>query len=188
MGGPVHRLTMVNLHKAFWPGMVEVHGVGFPVHTEHWFWLDFSRMVRMPCRLDALDFLYDGEVPGDRAAGFEALKGFYAPPSPLPRDIGGMDERCVDFEQDEDLIYAAFMQCYGIDLKAEALHWHKFLALFRGLGGTKLNDVMGYRSYSEGDKGGYEQFMRDMKNAWRLEEPEIGEDAEAREKFEETFG
>ena len=40
----------------------------------------------------------------------------------------------------------------------------------------------------EGDKGGYEKFMRDMKNAWRLEEPETAEDKAAKEKFEETFG
>ena len=31
-------------------------------------------------------------------------------------------------------------------------------------------------------------FLRDMKRAWRLEEPETAEDKAAKEKFEETFG
>lgn len=180
---------MVRLDKAFWQSTVSVHGEEFPVHTEHWFWLTFSRLLREKAPLGEFDFLYDGDAPGDKVAGFNALMGFYAPPQSLPRDVGGGDSGpVVDFEQDEDLIYSAFLQCYGIDLKAEALHWHKFLALFRGLRETKLNDVMGYRSWDEGDKGGYEKFMRDMKNAWRLEEPGIGMDAEEKEKFEETFG
>lgn len=180
---------MVRLDKAFWPSAVSVHGEDFPVHTEHWFWLTFSRLIREEHPLTEFDFLYDGEKPADREAGLAALMSFYAPPQSLPRDIGGGDSGpVVDFAQDEDLIYAAFMQCYGIDLKAEALHWHKFLALFRGLGGTKLNEVMGFRSWDEGDKGGYEQFMRDMKRAWRLEESETAEDKVAKEKFNETFG
>ncbi len=180
---------MVRLDKAFWPSTVSVHGDEYPVHTEHWFWLAFSRRLGGKLAPEDFECLYDGEKPADREAGLAALMGFYAPPQSLPRDIGGGGSGpVVDFAQDEDLIYAAFVQCYGIDLKAEALHWHKFLALFRGLGNTKLNEVMGFRSWDEGDKGGYEKFMRDMKNAWRLEEPEIGMDAEEKETFEETFG
>ena len=58
---------MVRLDKAFWPDTVEVHGVGFHVHTEHWFWLTFSRLVREKAPLGEFDFLYDGDAPGDNA-------------------------------------------------------------------------------------------------------------------------
>jgi len=50
------------------------------------------------------------------------------------------------FEYDEDMIYAAFMQCYSIDLCVTKMHWWKFRALFDSLSDeTKLKKVMGYR-------------------------------------------
>lgn len=44
-------------------------------------------------------------------------------------------ERSLDFKQDAPYIYAAFYQCYGIDLEKQIgkLHWWAFLHLFRGL-------------------------------------------------------
>lgn len=52
------------------------------------------------------------------------------------------------FEQDADLIFAAFYGQYHIDLSdAEGLHWWKFRALFRGLpSDCELVKVMGYRT------------------------------------------
>lgn len=43
--------------------------------------------------------------------------------------------RLHDFEQDEDYIIGGFQQAYGLDLTDEtlALHWWRFLALFRSL-------------------------------------------------------
>ena len=57
-------------------------------------------------------------------------------------------ERCFDFIQDSDLIYAAFLQAYGIDLYKEQgkLHWLKFKALMDGLpSDTKLAEVISIR-------------------------------------------
>ena len=50
------------------------------------------------------------------------------------------------FEYDQGLIFAAFMQCYNIDLCVIKMHWWKFRALFDSLSDeTKLKKVMGYR-------------------------------------------
>lgn len=57
-------------------------------------------------------------------------------------------ERCFDFLQDSDLIYAAFKQAYGIDLYQEQgkLHWLQFKALMAGLpSNTKLAEVISIR-------------------------------------------
>lgn len=60
---------------------------------------------------------------------------------------GKSSVRAYSFEHDEELIYAAFMQCYGIDLCETDMHWWKFKALFDGLSeDTKLHKVMGYRT------------------------------------------
>lgn len=45
------------------------------------------------------------------------------------------DQKLFDFEQDAALIYAAFMQTYGIDLYAvrNQMDWRIFIALFKGI-------------------------------------------------------
>ena len=45
-------------------------------------------------------------------------------------------QKVFDFEQDAALIYAGFLQAYGIDLhkrKWRRMHWHTFMALFSSL-------------------------------------------------------
>ena len=58
----------------------------------------------------------------------------------FPRKIAGInDKQPFDFEEDADLIYAGFMQQYGIDLQESSMHWWKFMILLENLGnGTRL--------------------------------------------------
>lgn len=56
-------------------------------------------------------------------------------------------KQIYSFEQDDFLIYSAFMEQYGIDLNETKLHWWKFKAMFDGLNDNILfSKVMGYRS------------------------------------------
>lgn len=60
--------------------------------------------------------------------------------------------RVLDYEADGNLIYAAFMQAYGIDLAETSMHWHRWLALFDGLpDNCKLRRVMGWRATTPED-------------------------------------
>lgn len=67
-------------------------------------------------------------------------------------DIGDKknnSKKCVDFKQDAAFIYAAFRQCYGIDLlgKDSRLHWWSFIALFNGLSDdTKIMQIISIRA------------------------------------------
>ena len=55
--------------------------------------------------------------------------------------------KITDFEQDADLIRAAFRQVYGIDLYRDKLHWLEFSALLAGLPeGNRYNEVLGIRA------------------------------------------
>ena len=56
--------------------------------------------------------------------------------------------RAIDYEQDAALIYAAFMQAYGIDLRAEKrMHWWTFQSLLAGLpSGTRLMEIVDIRT------------------------------------------
>lgn len=51
------------------------------------------------------------------------------------------------FDYDMDLIYAAFLQQYGINLLRTNMHWWEFKALLNGLTDkTKFVQVVGYRT------------------------------------------
>lgn len=178
---------MLDLTKKKMRDSVEIGGVYYPVRTDFRYWLCFARTLRGARLPDEFDFMYEGDPPADRGAGIAALAEFYDPPTPLPRPDGSAGGKVVDFEQDADLIAAAFMEQYGIDLTEKDLHWHKFLALFRGLHGTKLNEVMGYRCHDEGDRTDYKRYMARMKSAWALEEELTESERAAVERFDGEF-
>lgn len=55
-------------------------------------------------------------------------------------------EKTTDFEQDADMIRAAFLQSYNIDLWEEKLHWMKFISLLKCLpDGSRYADIISIR-------------------------------------------
>ena len=72
----------------------------------------------------------------------------------FPRKIAGInDKQPFDFEEDADLIYAGFLQQYGIDLQEADMHWWKFMILLENLGtDTRLSRIMEYRTIDTASK------------------------------------
>lgn len=64
-----------------------------------------------------------------------------------PEDTGS-GERAYSFDYDDEYIYAAFRQQYGINLtEVEYLHWWEFRAMFKGLDhNCEFAKIMGYRT------------------------------------------
>lgn len=116
--------------------------------------LDFRNVLRMLEELRRDDLI-------EGAREYRALKCIMRHP---PRNTGpalraarellfptrkesGTHERLTDFEQDADLIRAAFLQTYGIDLFQEKLHWLEFSSLLGCIPeGTRYADILGIRS------------------------------------------
>lgn len=89
------------------------------------------------------------------------------------------EQKTMDFEQDAALIYAGFMQAYGIDLYKERnkMDWRVFIALVRGLPeGTEFSRVIKLRctKVPKMDKHNaeYVESLMKAKRAVELEEPE----------------
>lgn len=60
--------------------------------------------------------------------------------------------RTFSYEQDAELIYAAFSTRHGIDLSTETLHWWRFRALFTDLRETTFSELCYMRKrYHDGD-------------------------------------
>lgn len=118
-------------------GLPERDRLGNPILT------GFGNMLRLPVLAadDALDeaektvlaakLLY-GRVPealDAQAAMDELLWFFHCGREPVKDGAPPL----FDFEQDAELIYASFLQVYGMDLAVVRPHWWAFCALFAAL-------------------------------------------------------
>ena len=91
-------------------------------------------------------------------------------------------KQIYSFEQDDFLIYSAFMEQYHIDLNEANLHWWKFKAMFDGLNDNILfSKVMGYRSIDLSkieDKKQREHYAKLQKH-WALIDSRSAEEKES---------
>lgn len=159
------------------PDHVSAGGKFFLIKTDFRSWLAFSDMIaQKDTTLDDINFIYEEVPPKEQQKeAFSALMDFYHPKTDLPRSTGGKGEKVLDYVIDSQLIFAAFMEQYGIDLTATdskghfiPMHWHKFLALLSGLHNTKLNDVMGWRCWDGDTKTEYGKSMAKLRASWEL--------------------
>lgn len=120
--------------------------------------------------------LYYPEIPHNVTMAVDKMIWFYR----CGKETGngghgsgsGRAKQIYSFEYDDDYIYAAFLEQYGIDLQdIEELHWWKFRALFRGLSeDTEFVKIMGYRSVKINSKMSKEQreFYKKMQSIHAL--------------------
>lgn len=96
--------------------------------------------------------LYYPNIPDDINSAIEKMLWFYICGKDLitskRKGKGKSDIKIYSFEYDDDYIYAAFMDQYGIDLQdIKYLHWWKFKAMFKSLKeDTEIVKIMRYRS------------------------------------------
>lgn len=148
------------------PHQVRVGDGWADVVTDFRAWLDYGEALRR-------GFVSLAIWPGMPPAG-EWLDGaleFYESPNPFPRGRRG-GARAFDYLLDGDYIVAAYQQAYGIDLTDPGLgmHWHRFVALFRGLPeSTRLARIMAARSWTgQAGKRSEERERRREREAWAL--------------------
>ena len=175
----------MDLTKIGLPDSVIVSGKVYKIKTGHSYWFRFAQLIGQEKKYlsDFDNFYVDGNIPDDRQAGIDELCKFYYEEKELPRSEGGENARALDYDSDSDYIYAALMQCYGVDLFEKQYHWHKVRAMIAGLVGTRLNDIMQYRI---SDPGKNRELQR-MKRIWALPEKVSQADKEALERFNAQF-
>ena len=95
--------------------------------------------------------LYYPKLPKDLNKAIEGILWFYrcGKDEVENKNKGtGKSTNVYSFDYDDDLIYSAFLDQYGVDLQdIEYLHWWKFKAMFRGLKeDNEIVKIMGYRA------------------------------------------
>ena len=128
------------------PNSIEINGKKYRLN------LDFRNVLKMMYVLQNDNFIYG-------AREYLALKCVMKhPPKDYKRALyivhhflfgenkNTEEKRVTSFEQDADMIRAAFMQEYGINLYKDKLHWFEFTALLYNLPkGSKYTEVIDIR-------------------------------------------
>lgn len=133
--------------------------------------------------------LYYEEVPSDLILAVENMLWFYKCGKEVEElnsgDEGGTgssQNQIYCFDNDDDYIYSAFLDQYGIDLQdIEYLHWWKFKAMFKSLKeDNKISKIMGYRSMSISDdmSDSEKKYYKELKRLYSLPDNRTTEEKE----------
>lgn len=125
----------------------------------------------------ALTQLYP-DIPKDIGMAIQGLEWFFMRGE--RRDEGEAigvktKRKAFDFEQDANLIYAAFYSTYGLSLTTvDFLHWWEFMALFEGLPeSTLMQRVIYWRTVDLAGLDKHEKKrVKQMRKIFALKEPE----------------
>ena len=167
------------------------------IKTDFKTWLKFSEIISegesVEKKIPKILSLIFYELPPNLNDAFIAMMEFYSREKKGRGKSGESKNKAVfDFEYDADLIYAAFLQQYGIDLSDSDMHWWKFRALFNGLSeDTHFTKVVQYRGIDLSkikDKDMRREYMK-LKSAYRLPEKrsEAQKEADMVSSFEKMF-
>ena len=183
------------------PKTVDVDGIEYPIRTDFRVSVLFEMMMRddelsdTEKIINALQ-LYYSRIPKDPMQAIDKILWFYRCGKDLSKknteNTINMSEdskedreeasdedndtsavqQIYSFDYDDEYIYAAFMEQYGIDLQdVQHLHWWKFHALFKSLKeDCEFVKIMGYRSIKVTGKMSKEQrqFYTKMKKIHAL--------------------
>lgn len=126
----------------------------------------------------ALNQLYP-EIPKDIQKAIDGLQWFFLRGQTSENDDkrrhDKTDKKAFDFEQDANLIYAAFYATYHISLTTiDFLHWWEFMALFEGLPeDTLMQRVIYWRTADlSGMSKEERKHIQKMRKLFALKEPD----------------
>lgn len=147
-------------------------------------------LIRMLCLIYKKERLFS-EAHIDQMFWFFSC-GWEKKKKSFPRKIAGINNKQpFDFAEDADLIYAGFLQQYGIDLQEEDMHWWKFMILLENLGSdTRISRIMEYRTVDTASKylsKEQRKFYQAMQRYYGLDGKQVPEMSEQDRLVEEAL-
>lgn len=144
------------------PEYVAIDDVEYKINTDYRISIMFELMIQDPNvtrrekPLLALN-LYYPEIPHDTSKALQKIIWFYSCGKTETKSMKQntseerekqKPEQIYSFEHDAELIFAAYLSQYGVNLqRIDHLHWWEFKALFEGLDASnKIIEVMSIRS------------------------------------------
>lgn len=159
------------------PSSLVIAGKECPIKTDFKVWIKFSEIMGRDVSdvekiTETFKLIFE-KLPPNLFEALTEIMNFYrcGRPERKTKTGGAPQKKIFDYDFDADLIYAAFLQQYKIDLCNAEMHWWKFKTLFDCLSEeTKFMKVLGYRSIDISkikDKKQKQQY-RKLKELYRL--------------------
>ncbi len=176
---------MFNILTGRFPDTVNIDGEKCYLKTHFKRWITFELIITDPnlkenLKLAAILPLCFKKLPSNIDVAVKACMEFYrGNVYKESKQAVSNNKPVYSFLYDAELIFAAFMSEYGIDLTREDMHWYKFMALFKGLGAdNKISEIMHLRgiNLSEIKDAEMRKKYRELKRFWAL--PDLRSDKE----------
>lgn len=138
----------------------------------------------------AARILFGKGVPNDLETALNGINWFLSGGKKLKNQKSS--KQLISFEQDDGMIFSAFMTKFGIDLCNVKMHFFKFLNLMCELKKTTLSDIANLRGISGKELKRYSTDERrkilQMQSEYSIDGPTLSDDEkEAIRKFDERF-
>jgi len=168
---------MPNILTSTLPKSLTVNGEEYAIYWDHrsclriMAALESGDLTRWEQYLYLVQALYE-DVPSDfNAALMQALWFLHGGRELEEASAKADTRRTFSYEQDAELIYAAFSTRHGIDLAVTDLHWWRFRALFSDLRETTFSELCSMRKrYYDGDCNPKElEAIAEMGDSFHLE-------------------
>jgi len=149
---------MPNILTSTFPKSLMVNGEEYAIYWDHrsclriMAALESGDLTRWEQYLYLVQALYEDVPPDFNAALMQALWFLHGGRELEEASARADTRRTFSYEQDAELIYAAFSTRHGIDLAVTDLHWWRFRALFTDLRETTFSELCSLRKrYYDGD-------------------------------------
>ena len=168
---------MPNILTSTFPKSLTVNGEEYAIYWDHrsclriMAALESGDLTRWEQYLYLVQALYE-DIPSDfNAALIQALWFLHGGRELEEASARADTRRTFSYEQDAELIYAAFSTRHGIDLAVTDLHWWRFRALFSDLRETTFSELCSMRKrYYDGDCNPKElEAIAEMGDSFHLE-------------------
>lgn len=177
----------MNILTDYLPTELTICGEKCPIKSDFRTWIKFTQIISSSSKADISAFvsvirLVFDKFPPRFEETITAMMEFYNPPKQQSNGRAESNrKRVYDFDYDAELIYAAFLQQYKIDLCTQNMHWWQFKALFNNLTeDTQFVKVMQYRAMDLSRIKDKEQrkFYGKMKRIYKLPDNRTEEEKE----------
>lgn len=165
------------------PSSVKVGNDNFKINTDFKIWIKICDLLEddnlsdVDKMISVLILGYKEKMPKNPTEAFDALMNFYS--CGKGNSNKKSTQRAIDFKMDEDVIFASFLQLYGIDLYDQKLHWWKFIKLLHSLPeDSEFMKIVAFRLSKPEKIKNKEQrnYIRKMKNRYRIRKTVSDED------------
>ena len=169
---------MPNILTSTFPKSLVVNGEEYAIYWDHrsclriMAALESGDLTRWEQYLYLVQALYEDVPPDFNAALMQALWFLHGGRELEEASARADTRRTFSYEQDAELIYAAFSTRHGIDLAVTDLHWWRFRALFSDLRETTFSELCSMRKrYYDGDCNPKElEAIAEMGDSFHLED------------------